>query len=295
MQNKRGLSKDEALLLLTNALVRCFSPFQGAPAEIVPHKIASEEPLKGQTSALEIAIVSNAKLFIRSPAVQQVVEGIYTGRIIYAATSYFDILPDPYKRKQVTLYNPREAPILDHYRLKVPRVRQALETTYFLVLFVSFFVVLEQRRNLPADAPVTGAELWLLLYGLGLTLDKVASILEHGWKVFTANMWNGLDFCFCFCFVVYFCLLASGNGGAGYSILACGAVLLFPRLAFVALSNNVLVLALRAMMADFLFLMLLAAWCFLGFLYALWILGAGQYSVYDISKWMILCHQICVT
>jgi len=26
---------------------------------------------------------------------------------------------------------------------------------------------------------------------------------------------------------------------------------------------------------------------FLGFLYALWILGAGQYSVYDISKWMI--------
>jgi hypothetical protein len=85
-------------------------------------------------------------VLLGSPAVQQVVDGIcppdsvsysltllragiYTGKIIYAATSYFDILPDHYKRKQITLYNPREAPILDHYRLKVPRVRQALETT----------------------------------------------------------------------------------------------------------------------------------------------------------------------
>lgn len=112
MRNRRGLSKDEALLTLTNTLVRCFSPFQGAPAEIVP-QIAAEELLEGQTSALEskpwlasvdsyllnffmlsVAIVSQAKLFIRalpvpraltasnqiilplgSPAVQQVVEG----------------------------------------------------------------------------------------------------------------------------------------------------------------------------------------------------------------------------
>jgi hypothetical protein len=115
-------------------------------------------------NGLSVAIVSHAKLFIRalsiplirqlftkrflqvgSPAVQQVVggksffnlfikatqhpsSGIYTGSIVYAATSFFDILPDHYKRKQIALYNPREAPILDHYRLKVPRVRQALET-----------------------------------------------------------------------------------------------------------------------------------------------------------------------
>lgn len=56
-------------------------------------------------------------------------QGIYTGQIVYAATSFVDILPDHYKRKEITLYNPREAPILDHYRLKVPRFRQALETT----------------------------------------------------------------------------------------------------------------------------------------------------------------------
>jgi hypothetical protein len=52
MQNRRELSADKTLLSLANALVRCFSPFQGAPAEIVPHEIA-EGSLEGQTSALE--------------------------------------------------------------------------------------------------------------------------------------------------------------------------------------------------------------------------------------------------
>lgn len=47
------LSPDEVLLSLADTLVRCFCPFQGAPLDIVPHKIALEEPMKGQTSALE--------------------------------------------------------------------------------------------------------------------------------------------------------------------------------------------------------------------------------------------------
>jgi hypothetical protein len=42
------------------------------------------------------------------------------------------------------------------------------------------------------------------------------------------------------------------------------------RLAFVTLKNNLMVLSLRAMMTQFLVLMLIAAFCFGGFLYALW-------------------------
>jgi hypothetical protein len=52
MHSKRGQSADEVLLSLANALVRCFSPFQGAPVEVL-HEIASEEQREGQTSALE--------------------------------------------------------------------------------------------------------------------------------------------------------------------------------------------------------------------------------------------------
>lgn len=32
-----------------------------------------------------------------------------------------------YKRKTIHFYDPRKAPLLDHYRLKVPAVRSVLE------------------------------------------------------------------------------------------------------------------------------------------------------------------------
>lgn len=54
--------------------------------------------------------------------------GINGGQIVYSPTSFLDIIPDHYKRKEISLYNPAEAPLLDHYRLKVPVYRHALET-----------------------------------------------------------------------------------------------------------------------------------------------------------------------
>ena len=44
----------------------------------------------------------------------------------------------------------------------------------------------------------------------------------------------------------------------------------FIRLAFVTFKNNVMVLSLRAMIIQFVVLMVIAAFCFGGFLYALW-------------------------
>lgn len=45
---------------------------------------------------------------------------------------------------------------------------------------------------------------------------------------------------------------------------------IFERLAFVTLSNNLMVLSLRSMFTEFAFLMMLAVFCFAGFLYSLW-------------------------
>ena len=42
------------------------------------------------------------------------------------------------------------------------------------------------------------------------------------------------------------------------------------RLAFVTFKNNVMVLSLRAMLSQFVALMLIAVFCFGGFFYALW-------------------------
>lgn len=136
----------------------------------------------------------------------------------------------------------------------------------FLVLFISYFAVLQgtdsscsaknrvtqqllERQGLHLGAPITGAEIWFIVYAAGITLDKVASILEHGWtgelvsripadvsysrgrSVFTANMWNGLDASFSLCFLVYAGLLAGGRSELAHTVLACGAILLFPRYA----------------------------------------------------------------
>lgn len=45
------------------------------------------------------------------------------------------------------------------------------------------------------------------------------------------------------------------------------------RLAFFAISNNVVILALRGMIVEFLFFILIAAICFSGLLFTLWDLG----------------------
>jgi hypothetical protein len=123
-----------------------------------------------------MAIISKSKRFIKSPSCQkvrhdscnnrflssvpdltdpswQVINGIWTGRVIYQAASVHAIIADVrrqrqdplfvslahsafmlsalqnYKTKPIGLYNPHKAPLLDHYRLRVPRVRAVLELT----------------------------------------------------------------------------------------------------------------------------------------------------------------------
>lgn len=87
-----------------------------------------------------------------------------------------------------------------------------------------------------------------------------------------------------------------------------GAVGMFPRLAFVSLSNNLMILSLRSMMSEFFStcaldnlcqkhtentaspasaLIGIAIFCFLGFMYALWTLGGGAYSWTQIG-WYLL-------
>lgn len=75
-------------------------------------------------------------------------------------------------------------------------------------------------------------------------------------------------------------------------IVAMAAPILVPRLAFCLMPENMLFISLRAMMADFLFLTVLAVWCFGGFLFAMrWLSenqdGYMQHKMYTLIKWML--------
>ena len=285
------------LLLLANILVTGFEPFQNAPQEIKSvHSYASSwknqkrSSRMGKSTALEMAIISSSKIFLSAPACQKVMEAIYLGRIVYTPSSFIDIIPDHYKDKPITLYNPHKAPRLNQYRLMVPRTRNALDICQFLTLLVLYVLTMEHRQS----DKFTRYEFVFCVYAMGWSLDEFASILEHGWHCYTQNLWAFLDFMFIVVYAVYLILrihsLATGDIRSGIpaiDILSAGAPVLIPRLAFNLLSENMLFVSLRAMMADFTVLTLLAVWCFAGFLLSMMWLGEGGHSPLTISKWML--------
>ncbi|KAF2760801.1 hypothetical protein EJ05DRAFT_461371 [Pseudovirgaria hyperparasitica] len=294
------------LLLLANVLVASFEPFQQAPDEVLSESGHHSRRTKrnrrggyeGTLTALEVAIISKSKFFLSGSACRKVVDAVYRGRVVYTPTSFMDILPDYYKHKPVSLYDPRKAPIFNQYRLIVPRTRNLIEIFQFLILFILYGIAMHYRDHTQWTAP----EVLFIVYAAGWVLDELLSILEHGWDVHTQNLWSFLDISFCVIYITYLTVRIHGwavgnmeQCRQALDLLSIASILLFPRIAFNVVPDNMLFLSLRAMMADFTVLTLLAVWCFAGFLLAMRWLAAGRaFDVSDddtnpitISKWML--------
>jgi len=183
----------QGLLLLAQILVGGFDPFQGAPPEIRAteenHALWNIHARSGRNRklpALEIAIITESKIFLSSSACQKLVNAIYEGRVIYTPTSFLDILPDHYKQKPISLYNPRRAPLFNQYRLIVPRTRNYLEVCQFVILLVLYFFIMVDRDPSKFGTP----ELVFIIYTMGWVLDQfvssplLAKHLHPGEKVF---------------------------------------------------------------------------------------------------------------
>jgi hypothetical protein len=164
----------EGLLLLSRILVGAFDPFQGAPEEVLRDinrfswVVQTRTGSQRRLPALEIAIISESKTFLSSSACQKVVSAIYEGRVIYTPTAFIDILPDHYKNKPISLYNPHEAPLFNQYRLIVPRTRNYLEVFQFLILLGLYLSVMTNRD----PSTFGGIEAIFIIYTLGWTLDQ---------------------------------------------------------------------------------------------------------------------------
>lgn len=81
------MSGRPGLLLLANILVAPFQPFQNAPPEVSPKRHASrwlmQGDYQGKLTALEVAIISESKVFLSSSACQKIIDAVYRGRIVY--------------------------------------------------------------------------------------------------------------------------------------------------------------------------------------------------------------------
>ncbi|EJD07018.1 receptor-activated Ca2+-permeable cation channel [Fomitiporia mediterranea MF3/22] len=267
-------------LELAAVLTTSWNPISGAPPEVVEEIKASlggnEKDLDDPTNALEMAIATKSKSFLASAVVQAVVNDIYAGRLVFSAVSNRSLLADNYKPRPVEYYDGRRAPFLDHYRLRVPKYGAILEFLNFVLLMLTFCLCLSQR-----DFMQLGIwEIVFIVFAFAFLLEEYAQAREHGWGIYIASMWNVFDTGFLLIFLVYFSLRVRGlvRGDAysselAFDILSCGACILFPRLAFFAIKNNVVILALRGMVVDFVFFTGVAAVCFSGVAFTLWTLA----------------------
>lgn len=147
---------------LVAVLTTSWSPLAGASPEVGPRilcvdlvpntfkkviaevkqVLGSNANVSDAQSALEVAISTQAKQFISSPVAQKVVNDIYTGRIVFSTAATRSMLADNYKPKAITIYDSRDAPFLDHYRLRVPKYGAILEFLNFACLLVTFVLCL---------------------------------------------------------------------------------------------------------------------------------------------------------
>jgi hypothetical protein len=168
----------DGLLLLAHILVAGFDPYQNSPSDVRAQ--VDKRTFRGYRRtlpSLEVAILTESKHFLSSTTCQRVVSAIYEGRIIYTPSTQWDIIPDHYKLRPISLYDPRESPLLNQYRLIVPRTRTILELCQFIILLSLYIVVMVMRDKVE----LTFVEGVFVIYAFGWGLDQFATLIAHGW------------------------------------------------------------------------------------------------------------------
>ncbi|SCZ99402.1 BZ3500_MvSof-1268-A1-R1_Chr3-1g05994 [Microbotryum saponariae] len=289
---------------LLHVLTASFNPYQGATQGMFEQSEGvDEDELKrlyewGQRqreNALELGIFSEAKRFVRSPLVQQVVRAIYKGEVLYAPPASRSIIKDDYKAKPVvTIYDWRTQPFLDHALLRVPQIRNRLEFFSFGCLMILFLVTLLTH----SDTHIKPVEALFIFFALGFALDEFASVTENGLTTYSLGAYNVMDAVFCAIFFLFLGMRLHGlwigdeaRSEFAFATLSLGGCILFPRLTISLLRDNVVLLALSAMVQQFLQFMILVAFTASGFVATFYVLakarGAEQWDVGHIS-WLLL-------
>ncbi|KAL4074947.1 hypothetical protein V8B97DRAFT_1948619 [Scleroderma yunnanense] len=278
---------------LVAVLTTPWNPLSGAPQDVaqeVIEALGGEECMENTQSAIEMAIATKAKAFVASPIVQSVVNDMYNGRIFFTITANRSIVADNYKQRAIEIYDVRNAPFLDHYRLRVPRYSATLHFMNIAILLLVFVVFLQTENP-------TAMSLWevvFLVFAFAFALQEYTASREYGWQIYISNVWNVFDTSFVVIFFVYLGLRIKGlvlhdndTSQLAFDILACAACILVPRLAFYAISDNVVILTLRAMISEFLFFICIAATCFSGLLLTLYTISNGRWTLSGIA-WLIV-------
>ncbi|KAL9599484.1 MAG: hypothetical protein Q9219_003823 [cf. Caloplaca sp. 3 TL-2023] len=132
-------------------------------------------------NALEIATVAGAKRFLSQRVVQDVIDGIWSGDIIFWETL------STHTRKRAQIYHQKKA---DPYcRLRVPKYQKAFEAAFFAVFLALYYAVLVER----CPRYITIVELMLYVWISAFAYDEFGEFKDAGTLFYAADFWSLWD------------------------------------------------------------------------------------------------------
>lgn len=232
-------------------------------------------------NTLEIATVSGAKKFLSQRAVQDVVDGIWYGDIVFWDRLTVNAVKKPrFHGKRVS----------DPWcRLRVPRYMKTFEIVFF-ICFLALFYVVSLQRDL---YHITLWEVLFYICTLGFAFDELDDFLESGAYFYSADIWSLWDIGILLIGVTFFVLrmigLSTGHEETtewAFNILALHSLLLTPRIfSLLSLSPyyGCLLPCLKEMAKQFIRFLGFTLIIYLGFFSTFILLARGHFPLDTLS------------
>ncbi|KAI1315644.1 hypothetical protein EDD11_000537 [Mortierella claussenii] len=178
---------------LIDVLTYDFAPVRRKDARsrlYLPH--FDGEPSTEPMSALEVAISGRAKHFISNPLVQEIINQIWLGEIVFFSNAIDNPQScrnaSPSEIRTVTVYSGTDISFLRLSRLRVPRYK----TTFQMVSF-SVFIFVYTLVTFAKDPQLTVMEVIMDVFALSLTLDEFIQLKDSGPSFYFETVWNLFD------------------------------------------------------------------------------------------------------
>ncbi|KAK9465862.1 hypothetical protein V1512DRAFT_292047 [Lipomyces arxii] len=240
-------------------------------------------------SALELAILGDAKKFLLSRPVEQIISSIWEGRIVF-----WDSISVKSKKKAM-FYNPRRPGNDIYSRLRVPKYRVFFMMVNYVVLLALYYAVLTERTV----THITALEIALDVWFAGFVYEEIGQVRESGSiRYYASDYWSAFDLCMIAIFLTFFIVrLVSVLPGfteyyahIAFDVLSLEALLLVPRV-FSALSMSpyfgTLLPCLKQMTKDFMKFLVIIVILYVGFLTTFSFLGRDHFTV-SAMAWLLI-------
>lgn len=238
-------------------------------------------------NTLEIAAVSGAKKFLSQRAIQDIVDGIWYGKIVFWNRLRVNAVKKPRFHHRRTE---------DYWcRLRVPRYMKIFEIGFFLCFLGLFYIVCLER----VKEYVTMWEVLFYIFTLGFVFDELDDFMESGIYFYATDIWSVWDIGIALIGVAFFVLrmigLSRGSDRTmewAFNILALHSLLLIPRIfSLVSLSPyyGSLLPCLKEMGKQFIRFLGFTLIIYLGFFTTFIMLAMGHYPLDSLSITILKC------